>query len=93
LAKTLNSSIFQFLYGTIGSCGAPPFVFCVFKFQFLYGTIGRSERVKNTVKRYLFQFLYGTIGRELAQGNQFGSGSISIPVWYDWKKKLRYTSL
>src|SRR5690606_41755282 len=56
-------SLFQFLYGAIGSRVEVDQAKYLVVFQFLYGAIGRGNPLGCLTVVIVFQFLYGAIGR------------------------------
>ncbi len=83
--RALVSSLFQFLYGAIGSrpTAGPKAVtnvsipiWCDWKFFGRF--LGYSKA--------LFQFLYGAIGRTPGKACE-NQTYVSIPIWCDWKSR------
>ena len=85
-------ALFQFHYGTIGSCQRFTEMTGIVIFQFHYGTIGSTLKSVYNLLIFLFQFHYGTIGRIRRPKRkvylpifQFHYGTIGSIMFIEWK--------
>ena len=80
---------FQFHFGSIGRRSRSKCKKHRSKFQFHFGSIGRFPRVRNFTSRDSFN---STLVRleDYYYTNSATSFGVSIPLWFDWKKKRAY---
>ena len=84
LHRETKESLFQFLYGAIGSCELHRTLRPSFEFQFLYGAIGRPiHRTINILYSSFNSYMVRLEARN--RERKKSERKVSIPIWCDWK--------